>query len=115
MMQIQYLEIVTSDAAAICATYEQLYGVTFSEPVPGLGDARTADLADGGKLGVRAPMSDVEQPLVRPYLLVDDIAAAVNAAEAAGAQIAHPAMEIPGQGTFAIYIQGGIQHGLWQR
>ena len=24
-------------------------------------------------------------------------------------------MEIPGHGTFAIYIQGGIHHCLWQR
>jgi hypothetical protein len=31
-----------------------------------------------------------------------------------GGQIAHPPMEIPGHGTFAIYIQGGIHHGLWQ-
>jgi len=23
--------------------------------------------------------------------------------------------QIPGHGTFAIYIQGGIQHGLWKR
>ena len=30
-------------------------------------------------------------------------------------EVAHPPMEIPGQGTFAIYIQGGIHHGLWQR
>jgi len=31
-----------------------------------------------------------------------------------GAFGAHPAMEIPGQGTFAIYILGGAEHGLWQ-
>jgi hypothetical protein len=29
--------------------------------------------------------------------------------------MAHPPKEIPGHGTFAIYIQGGIHHGLWQR
>ncbi len=54
------------------------------------------------------------QPVVRPYLLVDDVEPAAKAAEAAGAEIAHPPMEIPGHGTFAIYIQGGIHHGLWQ-
>jgi uncharacterized protein len=31
-----------------------------------------------------------------------------------GAQIAHSPLEIEGHGTFAIYFQGGIQHGLWQ-
>jgi len=51
---------------------------------------------------------------VRPYILVDEIEAAVGAVEAAGARIALPPTEIPDHGTFAIYFQGGIQHGLWQ-
>lgn len=113
-MQVQYLEIVTPDVDAVCATYAQLYGVTFSEPEAGLGNARTAALSDGGKLGVRAPMHESEQPVVRPYVLVDDIEEAVKAATAAGAEIAHPPLELPGHGTFAIFIQGGIHHGLWQ-
>jgi len=114
-MQIQYLEIVTPDVDAVCATYAQVHGVTFSDPDAGLGNARTAALPDGGLLGVRAPMHESEEPVVRPYLLVDDINAAVKAAEAAGGEIAHPPMEIPGHGTFAIFIQGGIHHGVWQR
>ena len=114
-MQIQYLEIVTEEVDAVCATYEQVHGVSFSEPEAGLGNARTAPLPDGGMVGVRAPMGASEEPVVRPYLLIDDIAAAATAAEAAGGEIAHPPMELPGHGTFAIYIQGGIHHGLWQR
>jgi predicted enzyme related to lactoylglutathione lyase len=43
------------------------------------------------------------------------VAAAVAAAVEAGGEIAHPPMEIPGRGTFAIYLQGGIDHGFWQR
>jgi len=113
-MQIQYLEIVTPDVDAVCATYEELYGVAFGEPEAGLGNARTATLASGGLIGVRAPMHESEEPVVRPYLLVDDVEAAAKAAAAAGAEIAHPPMELPGHGTFAIYIQGGIHHGLWQ-
>jgi predicted enzyme related to lactoylglutathione lyase len=83
--------------------------------VSALGNARTAELPSGGKLGVRAPMHEDEKPVVRPYLLVDDVAAAAQAAQTAGAKIAHPPMAIPGHGTFAIYIQGAIEHGLWQR
>jgi predicted enzyme related to lactoylglutathione lyase len=113
-MQIQYLEIVTPDVDAVCASYERLGGVTFGEPVAELGNARTAALAAGGRIGVRAPMRETEEPVVRPYLRVDDIAAAVEAAAAGGAEIALPPMGLPGQGTCAIYIQGGIQHGLWQ-
>ena len=63
---------------------------------------------------VRAPMHETEEPVVRPYLLVDDIDAAAKAAEEAGGEIAHPPMEIPGHGKFAIFIQGGIHHGVWQ-
>lgn len=113
-MQIHYLEIVTPDIDAVCATYEQLHGVSFGEPEAGLGNARTAALANGGLIGVRAPMHETEEPVVRPYLLVDDVEAAAKAAVAAGGEIAHPPMELPGKGTFAIYIQGGIHHGLWQ-
>ena len=55
-----------------------------------------------------------EEPVVRPYALVDDIEATVEAAEQAGAVVAHPPLEIPGEGTFAIVIQGGIHIGFWQ-
>ena len=113
-MKIQYLEIVTNEVDATCAAQAQLHGVSFSDPDPGLGNARTTPLPGGGLLGVRAPMHESEEPVVRPYLLVDDVEAAAKAAEAAGAEIAHPPMEIPGHGKFAIYIQGGIHHGLWQ-
>ncbi|MDX1556948.1 MAG: hydroxylase [Xanthomonadales bacterium] len=113
-MQIEYLEIVTPDVDAVCANYEQVHGVRFGAPVAELGHARTADLANGGMIGVRAPMSESEAPIVRPYMRVDDAEAAVEAAQAAGGEIALPAMEIPGHCTFAIWIQGGIHHAAWQ-
>jgi predicted enzyme related to lactoylglutathione lyase len=113
-MQIHYLEIVTEGVEAVCAAYAAADGVQFGEPDPGLGNARTAPLPGGGLVGVRAPMHETEEPVVRPYWLVDDIEAAVAAAVEAGGEVAHPPMEIPGHGTFAIYIQGGIHHGLWQ-
>jgi predicted enzyme related to lactoylglutathione lyase len=113
-MRIHYLEIVTKEVDAVCAAYTVANGVQFGEPDAGLGNARTAALPGGGMVGVRAPMHESEEPVVRPYWLVDDIQAAVAAAVEVGGEIAHPPMEIPGHGTFAIYIQGGIHHGLWQ-
>lgn len=113
-MQIHYLEMVTPDVAGVCSAYEQLHGVDFSEPDAGLGNARTAVLSGGGRIGVRQPMHESEEPVVRPYYLVDDIEKAVKTAASAGAEIAHPPLEIPGHGTFAIYIQGGVHHGIWQ-
>ena len=114
-MQIQYLEVVTNEVDAVCATYTTANGVQFSEPDPGLGFARTAALLGGGLLGVRAPLRETENPVVRPYWLVDDIQAALAQVEQAGGTIALPPMQLPGHGTCAIYIQGGIEHGLWQR
>jgi uncharacterized protein len=114
-MQIHYLEIVTKDVDEVCAAYGEANGVQFGEPDPGLGHARTAALPGGGLVGVRAPLRETEAPLVRPYWLVEDIEAAVAGVERAGGTIAHPPLAIPGHGTFAIYIQGGVEHGLWQR
>ena len=91
-----------------------MYNVTFGEADPNLGGARTAKMDNGGMLGVRAPMRDTEAPVVRPYVLVDDIKASVAAAAKSGAEIAMEPMEIPGYGQFAIVIQGGIDLGLWQ-
>ena len=113
-MQIHYLEIVTEEVDAACAAYAAANGVEFGEPDAGLGNARTTALAGGGLVGVRAPLHETEEPVVRPYWLVHDVEAAVAAAVEAGGVVAHPPMEIPGHGTFAIYIQGGIHHGLWQ-
>lgn len=114
-MQVHYLEVVTREVDAVCAGYAAANAVEFSAPVAGLGNARTASLPGGGMVGVRAPLSDGEESVVRPYWLVPDIGAALAAAVAAGGEVAHPAMELPGHGTFAIYLQGGVQHGLWQR
>ena len=111
---IQYLEIVTPDVDLKCETLASIHGVQFSAPIPELGGARTTSLPNGGRIGVRGPLRPDEAPVVRPYMLVSDIADAVSKAEAAGATIALPPMELPGQGTFAIYIEGGIEHGLWQ-
>ena len=113
-MQIHYLEIVTKQVDAVCAACAATHGAQFSAPIPGLGNARTAALPGGGLVGVRAPLHETEQPIVRPYWLVPDVTTALSAAVKAGGEIAHPPMEIPGQGWFAIYTQGGLHHGLWQ-
>ena len=113
-MQVHYLEVVTDDVDATCNGLEKLHDLHFGDTVASLGDARTAPLENGGSVGVRAPMSESEKPIVRPYVVVEDILAAVEAVEDAGGEIAHPPTEIPGRGSFAIYTLGGIQHGLWQ-
>jgi len=41
-------------------------------------------------------------------------AALERVAAGAGAKIALPPMELPGHGTCAIFIQGGVERGRWQ-
>ena len=113
-MKTHYLEIVSHDVDGVCKAYEIAHSITFGEPDEFLGGARTCALPDGSIVGVRGPLRDNEEPVVRPYWLVDDIEQAVARVETAGAKIAMPPMEIPGKGKFAIYIQGANDHGLWQ-
>ena len=113
-LHIHYLEVVTSDVEQVCASYTQTLGISFSDPMAELGNARTAALSNGGTLGVRAPMHDAEEPVTRTYYLVDDIEKAVEEAEKTGAFVAVPVMDIPGRGQCAILMYGAFQSGLWQ-
>ena len=113
-MQFHYLEIVSDDIEATCALYANIFAVNFSEDDPNLGLARTATLENGSMQGDRAPMSESEGPVVRPYWLVDNIETSITAATDSGAEVALGTNEIDAYGTFAILIQDGIQTGLWQ-
>ncbi len=113
-MLVQYLEVVSSDVDATCSVLAKVHGVTFGEPDAALGNARTAVLVGGGRIGVRPPMAEHDLEVVRPYMLVDDIEAAVAATEAAGGEFLMGATELPGGGKFAIYLLAGTQFGLWE-
>ena len=114
-MRIHYLEIVCRDVAAQCAALERVHGLSFGPAVADLGQARVAEATAGSLVGVRAPLAEHEQPIIRTYLEVEDIARAVKEAEAAGALIAYPPTQQGDTGTWAIYFLGDVQIGLWQR
>ena len=59
-IQIQYLEIVTKDGDAVCASYELINGLKFGAPEVEFGNARTALLGNGGRGGVRAPCTKLK-------------------------------------------------------
>ncbi len=113
-MKIQYLEIVTPDVKGTIAVFTASNGAAFSNPIAELGNARVAQMPGGGRISVRAPLHDAEDPVTRTYFLTDDIDAATERAVAAGAELAHPVMDIPGQGKFSIIFHGGNQFGYWQ-
>jgi len=112
--KIRYLEIVSNDVSGQVAIFEAALGMSFSAPIAELGEARVALMAAGGQIGVRAPMHDAEAPVTRPYYATDDIEQATQKAIEAGAELAHPVLEIPGQGRFSILFHGGNQFGFWQ-
>jgi predicted enzyme related to lactoylglutathione lyase len=111
---VHYLEIVSNDVAAQCEALERLHGVSFGPELADMGTARVAELPSGTLIGVRAPLADHEQPITRTYLAVDDIAKAVEEAQAAGAMIAYGPVRQGDTGTWAIYFLGDAQVGLWQ-
>jgi predicted enzyme related to lactoylglutathione lyase len=114
-MAVHYLEIVSNEVDTVTGLYERLHGLSFCPPDRDLGEARVATQADGALVGIRKPLAAHEQPIMRTYLAVKDIQQAVKKAEESGATIAYPPTRQGNQGTFAIVIQGGVEHGLWQR
>ena len=113
-MAVHYVEIVSNDVDAVAELYQRMHGLSFGPQEPDLGLARVATHADGALVGIRKPLAAHEQPIMRTYVAVEDIRQALKEAEASGATIAYPATGQGSQGTFAIVIQGGVEHGLWQ-
>ena len=114
-MQAHYVEIVSNNVEQQCNALEQVHGLSFGPMVQDLGQGKVAKTANGTMIGVRTPMAEHEQPIIRVYFAVDDITKAVKAAETAGAVVAYPPTKEGKTGTWAIYILEGIQYGLWQR
>lgn len=112
---IHYLEIVSNDADKLTTLYQRMHHLSFGPPDPDLGQARVASRADGTLVGIRKPLAAHEHPIMRTYLAVEDIQEAVKKAEENGATIAYPPTRQGRQGTFAIVIEGDVEHGLWQR
>ena len=113
-MRIQFLEIVTADVDGMMETFAASNGVEFSDPIAEFGNGRIAQMPGGGKVSVRAPMHESEEPATRTYFLTNDIETATEKAVSSGAVLAHPVMEIEGHGKFSILFPGGIQFGYWQ-
>jgi len=114
-MAVHYLEIISDNVDTQTALYQRLHGLSFGPPDPDLGQARVATCADGTLVGIRKPLAAHEQPIIRTDLAVEDIQQAVKKAEETGAITAYPPTRQGQRGIFAIVIQGGVQHGLWQR
>ena len=92
-----------------------MQGLSFGPPDRDLGQARVATRADGTLVAIRKPLAAHEQPIMRSCVAVENIQQAMKKAEEHGATVAYPPTRQGQRGTFAIVIQGAVQHGLWQR
>lgn len=111
---IHYMEIVTPEVEGMCDLYAKSFGWNFQPASTELGNARVTELSDGSLFGIRAPMHSSEKPVVRIYVKVPDLDAAVKQVIQQGGKMMLERMEIPGKGIIAIYEFGGIEKGLWQ-
>jgi predicted enzyme related to lactoylglutathione lyase len=114
-MAVHYLEVVSNDVDTLTGLYQRMHGLSFGPPDADLGQARVATQPDGTLVGIRKPLAAHEQPIIRTYIAVEDIQQAAKKAEDSGATIAYPPTRQGQRGTFAIVIQGDVEHGLWQR
>jgi predicted enzyme related to lactoylglutathione lyase len=114
-MAVHYLEIISNDVDSLTGLYERMCALSFSPPDADLGQARVATQADGTLVGIRKPLAAHEKPMMRAYVAVEDIQEAAKKAEDSGATIAYGPTEQGQLGTFAIVVQCGVEHGLWQR
>ena len=111
---IYYLEIVTPDVEVARDLYSDVHGWRFGDMASELGNAFVASLPGGSLCGIRAPMHDQEERIVRTYVRVTDIDQSIQRAADLGGTVALEPMEIAGRGKIAIYLLGGIQQGIWQ-
>ena len=111
--KICYVEIPADTATASAEFYSRIFGWT----VRTRGDGELAFDDGGGVSGTWLKASDrTPDERTRTYIMVDDIADALKAIEAAGGRVLTPRTEIgPGMGSFAAFKDPvGNEFGLYQ-
>jgi predicted enzyme related to lactoylglutathione lyase len=110
---ICYLEIPADTAEASAAFYSRIFGWK----VRTRGDGELAFDDAGGVSGTWVKASDrTPDERTRTYIMVDDIADALKAIEAAGGRVLTPRTEIgQGMGSFAAFADPvGNEFGLYE-
>lgn len=111
-----WIELFTTDPAVTRPFYEQLFGWSAEEPNPEFGGYFNF-AKDGAKVagGMANDGSSGTPDVWSIYLAMPDATKAVEAAEAAGAAVYVPAMEVMTLGTMAVVADaGGASIGIWQ-
>ena len=115
MRKIVHIELPSSDDAQAEAFYSELCGWN-AQHIP-MGEDFTYTMFDFGEQGLAfAPVGEETQPGdVMLYIGSDDLDADMARAEALGAQVVLPRQEVPGFGSFGIFIDlTGNRMAFWQ-
>jgi predicted enzyme related to lactoylglutathione lyase len=105
--QLIWYELMTPDADASKAFYDEVVGWNFGDPVAEFQGYRMIGRSDGGFAGGVLPLTDeMQQHGARPawlgYIGVDDVDAATASIEQAGGKTLMPATDIQGVGRIAM-------------
>lgn len=111
--EITHIEFPADDVERAKRFYAAVAGWEFGEMdgYPGYYLFRTGE-GSGGGIGKRGESVGT---VVRDYITVDDLEAAVRAAEEHGGRVVQPATELPGMGRYAAVLDSeGTEIGLWE-
>jgi predicted enzyme related to lactoylglutathione lyase len=110
-----WVDLSSSDTDRSRAFYGGLFGWTADEPNPDFGGYANFRLGDDHVAGLMGAMPGAPTDLWSVYLQVDDAAAAVERATAAGSMVLAEPMAVGDLGTMAIVTDpGGSVIGMWQ-
>lgn len=108
MPVLNYVELPVSDIETSAAFFEQAFGWELKRFGPGYA-ATTTGLTDLGLQG--DPKAQTAAPL--PVIEVDDLQAALVAAQKAGGEITHPIFTFPGGARFHVREPSGTELAVW--
>jgi predicted enzyme related to lactoylglutathione lyase len=111
-----WVDLATTDADAAGTFYSTLFGWR-AEPVPGPdAGGYTMFTLNGRLVAAMAPMAGPDHPPAwTTYISTDDADKTVEIAEAAGAKVLQPPMDVMGAGRMAIFADPtGAVIALWQ-
>jgi len=111
--EITHVEFPADDVERAKRFYSAVAGWELGEAggTPGYWMFRTSETTGGG-LGKRG---ETVGSVIRVYITVDQLEAAVAAAEANGGSVVTPPSEVPGMGRFAaVRDSEGNEVGLWE-
>ncbi len=111
-----WVDLMATDVDQAKAFYAALFGWEFDESGPEFGGYATARIGDNAVAGIGPAQGPEGPPQVwTTYLAVDDALATTARAEAAGATVLVPVMEVGPFGSMAVLADPtGAVFGLWQ-